>query len=246
MSEEIYMSIILPAYNEENRLGPTLTQIIAYLDGKDWQAEIIVVDDGSTDKTVDLVKGWVKKDARIRLVRNPENKGKGFSVRNGMLHAKGRYRLFSDSDLSTPIEELDKLLDNSIKGADVSIGSRSIEGSDVQVAQAFYRVFMGRTFNLLVRLLFHTKMRDTQCGFKLFSKEAVEDIFPKAVINRFGFDVEVLFLAEQLGYTVQEVPIVWINSEETKVSAIRDSIDMFIDLFRIRMRLRKSVPWKNR
>lgn len=244
MANEIFMSIILPAYNEENRLGPSLDRIISYLDTKDWNAEIIVVDDGSTDNTVALVHEWAKKDTRVKLVCNPENKGKGFSVRNGMLHAKGRYRLFSDSDLSTPIEELDKLLDCSVQGTDVCIGSRSIEGSDVQVSQAFYRVLMGRTFNLLVRILFHTKMRDTQCGFKLFSNEAVEDVFPKSVINRFGFDVEVLFLAERLGYTVQEVPIVWINSEETKVSAVKDSIDMFIDLFRIRMRLRKSVPWK--
>lgn len=239
MSEETYMSIILPAYNEENRLGPTLTRIGEYLDTKNWTAEIIVVDDGSNDRTVDLVKEWMKKDVRIKLVRNPENKGKGFSVRNGMLRATGRYRLFSDSDLSTPIEELDKLLSYIGGRTDVTIGSRSIAGSDVQVSQAFYRMLMGRIFNLIVRILFHTKMRDTQCGFKLFTREAAEDVFPKAVVNRFGFDVEVLFLAEKLGYKVQEVPVVWINSEESKVSAVRDSIDMFIDLFRIRMRLRK-------
>jgi dolichyl-phosphate beta-glucosyltransferase len=239
MSEETYMSIILPAYNEENRLGPTLTRIGEYLDTKNWTAEIIVVDDGSKDRTVDLVKEWMKKDVRIKLVRNPENKGKGFSVRNGMSRATGRYRLFSDSDLSTPIEELDKLLSYIGGRIDVTIGSRSIVGSDVQVKQVFYRVLMGKIFNLIVRILFHTKMRDTQCGFKLFTREAAEDVFPKAVVNRFGFDVEVLFLAEKLGYKVQEVPVVWINSEESKVSAVRDSIDMFIDLFRIRMRLRK-------
>lgn len=239
MSEETYMSIILPAYNEENRLGPTLTRIGEYLDTKNWAAEIIVVDDGSKDRTVDLVKEWMKKDVRIKLVRNPENKGKGFSVRNGMSRATGRYRLFSDSDLSTPIEELDKLLSYIGGRVDITIGSRSIEGSDVQVKQVFYRVLMGKIFNLIVRILFHTKMRDTQCGFKLFTREAAEDVFPKAVVNRFGFDVEVLFLAEKLGYKVQEVPVVWINSEESKVSAVRDSIDMFIDLFRIRMRLRK-------
>jgi dolichyl-phosphate beta-glucosyltransferase len=239
MSEETYMSIILPAYNEENRLGPTLTRIGEYLDTKNWTAEIIVVDDGSKDRTVDLVKDWMKKDVRIKLVRNSENKGKGFSVRNGMSRATGRYRLFSDSDLSTPIEELDKLLSYIGGRVDITIGSRSIEGSDVQVKQVFYRVLMGKIFNLIVRILFHTKMRDTQCGFKLFTREAAEDVFPKAVVNRFGFDVEVLFLAEKLGYKVQEVPVVWINSEESKVSAVRDSIDMFIDLFRIRMRLRK-------
>lgn len=239
MNKDIYMSIILPAYNEENRLGPTLTRIGEYLDTKEWTAEIIVVDDGSKDGTVDLVEEWMKKDERIKLVRNPENKGKGFSVRNGMLRAKGRYRLFSDSDLSTPIEELDKLLSYIGGRTDVTIGSRSIEGSDVQVSQALYRMLMGRIFNLIVRILFQTKMRDTQCGFKLFTRKAAEDVFPKAVVNRFGFDVEVLFLAEKLGYKVQEVPVVWINSEESKVSAVRDSIGMFIDLFRIRLRLRK-------
>lgn len=239
MNKDIYMSIILPAYNEENRLGPTLTRIGEYLDTKDWTAEIIVVDDGSKDGTVDLVEEWMKKDERIKLVRNPENKGKGFSVRNGMLRAKGRYRLFSDSDLSTPIEELDKLLSYIGGRIDVTIGSRSIAGSDVQVSQALYRMLMGRIFNLIVRILFQTKMRDTQCGFKLFTRKAAEDVFPKAVVNRFGFDVEVLFLAEKLGYKVQEVPVVWINSEESKVSAVRDSIGMFIDLFRIRLRLRK-------
>ena len=239
MTEEIYMSIILPAYNEEKRLGPTLARIVEYLDGKDWSAEIIVVDDGSRDGTVKLVEEWMKKDSRIRLVRNPENKGKGFSVRNGMLRARGKYRLFSDSDLSTPIEELDKLLSHIGGGVDVAIGSSSIEGSDVQVSQPFYRVFMGKTFNFLVRLLFQTKMRDTQCGFKLFTKEAVESVFPKAQVNRFGFDVEVLCLAENMGYKVKEVPVVWINSEETKVSAVKDSLDMFLDLIRIRMRLGK-------
>ncbi len=239
MNKDIYMSIILPAYNEENRLGPTLTRIGEYLDTKEWTAEIIVVDDGSKDGTVDLVEEWMKKDERIKLVRNPENKGKGFSVRNGMLRAKGRYRLFSDSDLSTPIEELDKLLSYIGGRIDVTIGSRSIAGSDVQVSQALYRMLMGRIFNLIVRILFQTKMRDTQCGFKLFTRKAAEDVFPKAVVNRFGFDVEVLFLAEKLGYKVQEVPVVWINSEESKVSAVRDSIGMFIDLFRIRLRLRK-------
>ena len=239
MSEEIYMSIILPAYNEEKRLGPTLERILEYLENKPWEAEIVVVDDGSSDGTVRLVDEWIKKDERIRLVRNPENKGKGFAVRNGMMHAKGRYRLFSDSDLSTPIEELDKLLAYIGGRVDVTIGSRSIPGSDVRVPQPFYRVLMGKIFNLIVRLMFQTKMRDTQCGFKLFTRAAAEDVFPKAVVNRFGFDVEILFLAEKLGYKVKEVPVVWINSEETKVSAVRDSVDMFIDLFRIRMRLRK-------
>ena len=244
MSEELDLTVIIPAYNEEKRLGGTLEKIRAYLDGKPWSYEVIVVDDGSRDGTVDLVEKWEKGFPQLRHVKNATNRGKGFSVRNGMLRGKGRLLLFTDSDLSTPIEDIDKLMDAIDGGCDMAIGSRAIEGSNVLVSQPAYRVFMGKVFNLLVRIIFGSSIRDTQCGFKLFRREAAEVIFPRQTIWRFGFDVEIVFIGERLGYRVCEVPVIWENSEETKVSALRDSVSMFLDLIRIRWRLRK-IPRHN-
>ena len=244
MTEELDLTVIIPAYNEEKRLGGTLEKIRAYLDGKPWSYEVIVVDDGSRDGTVDLVEKWEKQYPQLRHVKNASNRGKGFSVRNGMLRGKGRLLLFTDSDLSTPIEDIDKLMDAIDGGCDIAIGSRAVEGSDIVVSQPAYRVFMGKVFNLLVRIIFASSIRDTQCGFKLFRREAAEVIFPRQTIWRFGFDVEIVFIGERLGYRVCEVPVIWENSEETKVSALRDSVSMFLDLIRIRWRLRK-IPRHN-
>ena len=197
------------------------------------------MDDGSRDGTVDLVEKWEKQFPQLRHVKNASNRGKGFSVRNGMLRGKGRLLLFTDSDLSTPIEDIDKLMNAIDGGCDIAIGSRAIEGSNIVVSQPAYRVFMGKVFNLLVRIIFTSNIRDTQCGFKLFRREAAEVIFPRQTVWRFGFDVEIVYIGERLGYRVCEVPVTWENSEETKVSALRDSVSMFLDLIRIRWRLRK-------
>jgi len=239
MNQDLDLSIVLPAYNEENRIGPTLDKIEEYLSNKEYSYEILVVDDGSTDETAALIRKRADKNPHLHLISNPGNQGKGYAVRNGVLHTRGKLVLFSDSDLSTPIGELDKLLYRLYTGVDVAIGSRHLEGSDIQVPQPWQRVWMGRIFNALVRILFGTSIQDTQCGFKLFRGDVARALFSFATINRFGFDVEIIFLAKKMGYKVEEVPIIWINDEETKVSAIKDSLNMFMDLLRIRCKMRR-------
>jgi len=246
MSEELFLSVIIPAYNEEKRLGDTLDKIQEYLGGKQWTWEVIVVDDGSKDGTVDLVEDREESFPGLRLVKNATNRGKGFSVRNGMMRGKGKYLLFTDSDLSTPIGDLDKLIERLEQGdCDIAIGSRALPESNITVPQPGHRVFMGRVFNGLVRVLFGTDIRDTQCGFKVFRREAAEAIFPKQSVWRFGFDVEILFIGERLGFQVCEVPVTWENSEDSRVSALKDSLSMFLDLIRIRRRI-SAIPRETR
>lgn len=228
------LSIIIPAYNEERRLGATLTTIVAYLQQQPYSAEIIVVDDGSEDATARVVAPLCGDKSRVRLLRNNRNRGKGFSVRKGFLHAKGKYLLFSDADLSTPIVEVERLMERLRSGSDVAIGSRALPASRVEIRQPWYRENMGRLFNLLVQALVVRGIQDTQCGFKCFTREAARDICRRMTRERFAFDVEMLYLARVMDYRVAEVPIVWRNSAETKVNAIRDSASMFADLVRIR------------
>jgi dolichyl-phosphate beta-glucosyltransferase len=224
------LSIIIPAYNEEKRIVKTLGGIRDFLKDKDY--EIIVVNDGSKDGTVKVVEEL--HNGRIQIINNPGNKGKGYSVKNGMLHAKGDLLLFSDADLSTPIEELEKLLPFVKEGYGVIIGSRAMKESDIKIHQPFYRELMGKFFNKIVRVLAVGGIKDTQCGFKLFTREAADKIFKLQKLDGFSFDVELLYLAKKLGFKIKEVPIVWINDEETKVSSIKDSAKMFFDLFKIR------------
>jgi len=224
------ISIIIPAYNEERRIVDTLNKIKAFLDGKDY--EIVVVNDGSKDRTVEVVEEL--HDDHIRIINNPGNKGKGYAVRNGMLHAKGDLLLFSDADLSTPIEELEKLLPFVKEGYGIVIGSRAMKESDIKVHQPFYRELMGKFFNKIVGLVAVKGIKDTQCGFKLFTREAADKIFKLQKLDGFSFDVELLYLAKKLGFKIKEVPIVWINDEDTRVSTIKDSAKMFFDLFKIR------------
>ncbi|MCK4521213.1 MAG: glycosyltransferase family 2 protein [Nanoarchaeota archaeon] len=229
------LSVIIPAYNEEKRIGKTLERIISYLDSKKYSYEIIVVDDGSRDRTRDVVRGV----RNVKINKKRKNMGKGYSVKEGMLIAKGDYLLFSDADLSTPIEELEKLM-NYIKKYDVIIGSRALKESDIQIRQPFYREYMGKIFNFFVQILTVKGIRDTQCGFKLFTKKAAKEIFSKQKIDGFGFDVEVLFIARKKGFKIKEVPIVWRNSINTKVSPVKDSVRMFYDILKVRLNSMKG------
>jgi dolichyl-phosphate beta-glucosyltransferase len=230
------ISIVLPAYNEEARLPATLTAILSYLDARGWSdAEVLVVNDGSSDGTATLARQFQAKHPQVRLIENPGNRGKGYSVRHGMLEARGQWVLFSDSDLSAPIEELDKLLKAAREsGASVAIGSRALDRSLIQVHQSWFRETAGRIFNLLMRIAIGLPFADTQCGFKLFERRAAQEVFRRQVVERWGFDAEVLFIARKLGFKTVEVPVRWSHSEGTKVSMFRDSANMFVDLLRVR------------
>jgi len=230
------ISIVIPAYNEGRRLGASLETVLRYLGRGPFEArEVVVVDDGSTDDTVAVVEGLRAAHPEVRLLRNPGNRGKGYSVRHGMLEAAGDWVLFSDADLSAPIEELDKLL-AAVAGsqAAVAIGSRALDRSLIAVHQSWFRENAGRIFNLLVRLIAGLPFQDTQCGFKLFQRQAAREIFRRQRIERFGFDVEALYIARKLGFNSVEVPVRWSHSEGTKVRMLRDSLNMFLDLVRIR------------
>ncbi len=224
------ISIIIPAYNEENRLPGTLDTVNRYLGATAWEfAEIVVVNDGSRDRTADAGRA-----AGARVVENPGNRGKGYSVRHGVMEAKGEWLLVSDADLSAPIEELEKLWraadGEAAKGA---IGSRAIDRSLIGVHQRAFRENMGRVFNLLMRIATGLPYHDTQCGFKLFEAKAAREIFRRQLLDGFGFDVEVLFIAASLGYRVLEVPVRWNNVEGTTVSLWR-GVAAFADPLKVR------------
>jgi dolichyl-phosphate beta-glucosyltransferase len=227
-------SIVIPAYNEEKRLGPTLDKVLAYVHAQRWDAEVIVVNDGSRDHTADIARGFEAKDAVVRLVENPGNRGKGYSVRNGMLHAQGRIVLFSDADLSSPIEEASKLFEALEDGADIAMGSRWLRAETQTQRQPLHRQLFGRIFNLLLRLTLGLHFADTQCGFKAFKRAAVQKIFPLQRIERWGFDPEILFLARKFGFKVKEVPVAWGHSGETRIHPVIDGAKMFQEMLRIR------------
>jgi dolichyl-phosphate beta-glucosyltransferase len=229
------LSVIVPAYNEEGRLGDTLRTASGYLAEHHPAHELLVVDDGSTDGTVALVRGIQAELEAIRLIESDGNHGKGHAVRSGMLAARGDRRLFMDADLSTPMEELPKLLAALDAGADVAIGSRGLPESDLRKRQNLLRENMGKTFNLLVRALVGAGFRDTQCGFKLFRREAAEDLFGRSSLEGFAFDVELLLLARGR-WKVSEVPIAWVNSPHSKVSPLLDSARMLADVCRLRLK----------
>jgi dolichyl-phosphate beta-glucosyltransferase len=227
-------SIIIPAYNEGARVGATLGKVLAYVDKQGWDAEIIAVDDGSRDNTAEIIRGYAEKNPRLRLLQNPGNRGKGYSVRNGMLHAQGELLLFSDADLSAPIEEADKLLGAIAGGADIAIGSRWLRRDLQTQRQPVYRQIFGRVFNLLLRITLGLTYKDTQCGFKAFTRDAAEKIFPLQKIERWGFDPELLFLARKLKFKVAEVPVEWAHSEGTRINPLRDGTRMFLEMLKIR------------
>jgi len=226
------LSIVIPAYNEEQRLPQTLQRITDWLGGKSWDhTEILVVDDGSRDKTAKLAESYGRG---VRLLRNPGNRGKGYAVRHGMLEAEGQWVLYTDADLSAPIEDFDRLCVAATSGnAQVAIGSRAVDRSLVQVRQAAFREYSGRFFNLVMRLTTGLPFRDTQCGFKLFRRDAAQAIFSRQKLDGFSFDVEDLYIAKKLGIPVVEVPVRWSNVEGTKVS-LASGLRSFQDLWLIR------------
>lgn len=238
-----YLSIVIPAYNEETRLPGTLRTVLDYLERTyPGQFEILVVDDGSSDRTAALTEEIARQRGEVRLLRNPGNRGKGYSVRHGMLEARGDWVLFTDADLSAPIEELEKLRAAvERERAAIAIGSRALDRSLIGVHQPWWREWAGRIFNGIMRVIVGLPFRDTQCGFKLFRRDAVETIFPRQRIERFGFDVEVLYLARKLGFRTVEVPVRWNHAEGTRVSMLRDSLDMFLDLLRVRWWWRRGL-----
>jgi dolichyl-phosphate beta-glucosyltransferase len=227
-------SIILPAYNESARIAATLDKILAHATERGWNLEVIVVDDGSNDGTADIVREYARKHAVMRLLENPGNRGKGYSVRNGMLHAKGEILLFSDADLSSPIEEADPLFAAIGEGADIAIGSRWVDRRLQIRRQPLYRRLFGRIFNLALRIILGLQFKDTQCGFKAFTRRSAQTIFPLQKIERWGFDPELLYLAAKFGFVVREVPVAWSHREGTRIHPLRDGIRMFGELLRIR------------
>jgi dolichyl-phosphate beta-glucosyltransferase len=227
-------TIVIPAYNESARLGATLEKVLAYVHARQWDVEIIVVNDGSRDNSAEIARAFAARDPALRLVENPGNRGKGYSVRNGMLQARGRVVLFSDADLSAPIEEAPKLLQALDCGADIAIGSRWLRAETQTERQPFYRQLFGRIFNLLLRLTLGLQFKDTQCGFKAFKQPAAQAIFPRQKIERWGFDPEILFLAKKFGFKVHEIPVVWGHSGGTRINPWIDGSRMFLEMLRIR------------
>lgn len=230
------VSIVIPAYNEERRLPASLDAILAYLREKQFGfSEIVVVDDGSRDGTAACVEGYARRHPLIRLVRNPGNRGKGYSVRSGMLAATGEWRLFTDADLSSPIGELDKLAAAAQReNAPIAIGSRALDRSLIGVRQPVAREYAGRVFNMIMRVITGLPYLDTQCGFKLYHASAAKEIFPRQQLDGFSFDVEDLVIARVLGFRAIEVPVRWNNAEGTKVS-LANGLKSFVDPLHIRM-----------
>ncbi len=227
-------SIIIPAYNEGARLGPALESVLSHADTNRWDAEVIVVDDGSQDDTADLVRRRAKENPSLHLLQNPGNHGKGYSVRNGMLNARGEILLFTDADLSAPIEQASKLFGAIESGADVAIGSRWLQPNLQTHRQSLLRQFYGRSFNLFLQLLLGLKFKDTQCGFKAFSRNAAVTLFSKQTIDGWGFDAELLYLASRLGLKVIEIPVVWSDAAGTRIHPLRDGLRMVQEAMLIR------------
>ncbi len=228
-----HLSVVVPAYNEEARLGRSLPVILDYLKAQPYTWEIVVVDDGSHDRTSEIAAAYA--ESNVRVLRNEPNRGKGYSIRRGMLESVGQWRLFSDADLSTPISELDKFWEHTDNGYDVVIGSRALPESELAVRQPKGREFVGRIFNTTVQTFLVPGVGDTQCGFKLFSADAANAVFSRQTLHGFAFDVEILMLARRHGFKIKEAPVKWINDLGSKVSTL-SGIKGFVDLARLGFR----------
>jgi dolichyl-phosphate beta-glucosyltransferase len=246
----MYLSVIIPAYNEEKRLPGTLKEIYRYLKQQNYESEILVVSDGSTDRTCEVVRNLMaeinpstelkvngeqsRAIKNLRLLEFPEKKGKGFGVRQGILEARGDYRIFTDADNSTPLEQIEKMWPYFKEGFDIVIGSRDIKGAILDPPQPWQRRFTGEVFKLVRKIIVGLwEIQDSQCGFKCFTKKATESIFPKCIIDRFSFDAEVLLIAKKLKYKIKEIPIFWKNDLESKVK-FKSMVKMALDLVKIR------------
>jgi glycosyltransferase involved in cell wall biosynthesis len=227
-------SIVIPAYNERERIPATLRAVVECIRAHHWQAEVVVVNDGSRDDTAAIVRDFALHAPEVRLLENPSNCGKGYSVRTGILHARGDIVMFTDADLSSPIEEAECLFSAIGNGADIAIGSRWLATSRQTQRQPLYRQFFGRCFNALTRRVMHLPFADTQCGFKAFTRAAAETVFQLQTIERWGFDPEILFIALRRGYHIQEVPVDWAHDARTRISYLRDGIQMLKELAIVR------------
>jgi len=236
-----HLSVVIPAYNEEQRLGESLEKIGSYLEGGSMDAEVLVVDDGSADATAKIAGAFLRGRAG-RVLSNDENRGKGYSVRRGVLAAEGRWVLLTDADLSAPIEEHAALAaavrDHDL---DVAIGSRGVDEAKVEIRQHPVRQTMGKTFNWCIRRMTDLPFRDTQCGFKLLDRRRTLPLFERMVVDRFAFDVELLFLCQRFNLQVREVPVVWRNAPGSKVSLFADPLNMLWDVARVRWRFRRGA-----
>jgi dolichyl-phosphate beta-glucosyltransferase len=229
------LSVVVPCYNEEQRLPRTIELIERFLDARGGLYELILVDDGSADGTRKVMEQAAARHAGVRIVAMPRNRGKGRALAEGVKVSQGETVLVTDADLSTPIEELEKLEAALASGAGIGIASRSVKGSRVELAQPIYRVLMGKAFNLIVQAVLLPGIWDTQCGFKLFRGDVARDVFAGLTTDGFGYDPEVLYLAKRKGVRIAEVPVVWRNSAPTKVMAVRSSLDMFRHVLRVRL-----------
>ncbi len=227
-------SIVIPAFNESSRIPATLREVVACVRKQNWNAEVIVVNDGSTDTTADVVLEIARSAPEIRLVENPGNHGKGYSVRSGMLQALGEVVMFTDADLSSPIEEAERLFAAIAAGADIAIGSRWLESSRQTHRQPLYRQFFGRCFNAVTRAVMNLPFADTQCGFKAFTRSAAQTVFQLQTIERWGFDPEILFIAIKRGFRVVEVPVSWGHDKRTRMSYLKDGMKMLEEIATIR------------
>ena len=232
----MYLSVIIPAYNEEKRIGKTIFAINEYLQKQNYSYEIIVVDDGSKDNTVELIKNLGEKVKNLKVIDNKENHGKGYVVRQGIMEAKGEYRLFMDADNATTVDQVENLLPFFKDGYDVVIGDRDLKESKIEKHQPRFKETLGDMGNILIQTLAVPGIKDTQCGFKCFSAKFAEEIFPKLKVDRWGFDIEILALARKFGYKIKTVPVVWINNEESKVS-MSGYINTLKELFQIKWNL---------
>jgi len=228
------LSIVIPAYNESARIDGTLSRVMWCVEERGWDAEVLVVDDGSSDDTPAIVQKWMQRYPRLHMVRNPGNRGKGYSVRNGLLQAAGEIVMFTDADLSSPIEEAELLIAAIDNGADVAIGSRWLDRQKQTTHQPLYRRFFGRCFNKVTRWVMGLPFKDTQCGFKAFKRDAAQTIFRLQTIERWGFDPEILFIARKLKYKIDEVPVTWGHDARSRLSYLKDGMKMLEDMARIR------------
>lgn len=236
-----YLSIVIPVYNEETRIGHSLKKILSYLERKGYSYELIVVDDGSKDETFKVISRVAERDGHIRVLRNKNNYGKGYAVRKGMLNAKGSYILFTDADLSTPIAELDEFLQATENECDVVIGSRKASGAQIEVHQSWLREFVGKGFTWLANIVVTKNISDATCGFKCFKKVVARTIFSKQKLYDWSFDAEILFLAQKYGYQVKQMPVRWRNDPQTKFSMLRDILPCLWGLAKI-----KIAEWRGK
>jgi len=227
-------SIIIPAYNESARIPATLEAVVACIRERNWPAEVVVVNDGSTDSTAQLVRDFSLRAPEVRLLENPGNRGKGYSVRSGILNAQGEIVMFTDSDLSAPIEEAERLFAAISNGADIAIGSRWLESGRQTHRQPLYRQFFGRCFNLVCRMVMNLPFVDTQCGFKAFTRNSAQTVFQLQTIERWGFDPEILFIALKRGFRIAEVPVSWAHDERSRMSYLKDGLQMLKELAIVR------------